>query len=152
MSLREQIRDFLISQLNDIKIANGYRNDVKRVSKYLSDIANVRSYPILVVYAGSENFSIAGYGTYAKSLDLFIYGLTGIYRDINESGKVVDANESLIDDVVKCLTNQDNLTALYSTFNIMNSQIVSVAPYVAYNDAGNLVGNIEIVYRITYIE
>jgi hypothetical protein len=149
MSTREQIRDWFINKLKTIKVINGYRNDVKNVSKAISDLFLLRSFPVLVVYLGSENFEKPGEIFYYRTLNLTILGVSNISRDTNDSGKLIDANESLIEDVIKCI-NQ-NESELKSTFNITRAEFISIEPLLVI-DEQILFSTIQINYRLTYVE
>lgn len=150
MTRREQIRDFLITKLSQIRVSNGYNNDVKKVTKYVDEIFNLRSFPVLVVYAGEEEFEKEGQFFYQKNLTLYILGLTEIARDTAGIGKIVDRNESLIEDIIKCINS--NEPELLDTFNCVNAQIISISPYLSVNDEGSTWGQIEIIYRVSYVE
>jgi len=150
MSKRESIRDAIINNLRTIKTANGYRNDVKNVTKYLSDFINIRSFPLVAVVLGEETFNKLSEIAYEKTLTLYIIGFTQTTRDVNDTGKIIDANESLIDDVLKCLNiNESNLC---SNQRLLRANIVYVAPYIQLNDQGLINGTIEIQYQVTYVE
>lgn len=150
MTKREQIRDYIIAKLSEINVAGGYNNSVKKVTKYIDDFLNIRSYPIVMVYAGEEEFEKIGQILYQKNLTFYILGLVDISRDTQSVGKIVDKNESLIEDIIKCLNvNENNLV---ETFDLVNAQILSVAPYLSVNDEGLTFGQIEITYRVSYVE
>ena len=149
MSTREQIRDWFIDKLKTITRANGYRNDVKSVSKSLGDLFNVRSLPALVVYLGTEDMQKSGEIFYLRTLNIAILGVSTTSRDTNDSGKMVDANESLIDDIIKCIN--DNEDELKSTFNLTRAEFVSVEPLIVI-DEGLLLGTIQINYRLVYVQ
>ena len=149
MSTREQIRDWFIDKLKTITRANGYRNDVKSVSKSLGDLFNVRSLPALVVYLGTEDMQKSGEIFYLRTLNIAILGVSTTSRDTNDSGKMVDANESLIDDIIKCIN--DNEDELKSTFNLTRAEFVSVEPLIVI-DEGFLLGTIQINYRLVYVQ
>jgi len=149
MSTREQIRDWFINKLKTIKVINGYRNDVKNVSKAISDLFLLRSFPVLVVYLGSENFEKPGEIFYYRTLNLTILGVSNISRDSNDSGKLIDANESLIEDVIKCI-NQ-NESELKSMFNITRAEFISIEPLIVI-DEQILFSTIQINYHLTYVE
>jgi len=149
MSTREQIRDWFINKLKTIKVINGYRNDVKNVSRAISDLFLLRSFPVLVVYLGSENFEKPGEIFYYRTLNLTILGVSNISRDSNDSGKLIDANESLIEDVIKCI-NQ-NESELKSMFNITRAEFISIEPLIVI-DEQILFSTIQINYHLTYVE
>ena len=149
MSTREQIRDWFINKLKTITRANGYRNDVKSVSKSLGDLFNVRSLPALVVYLGTEDMQKSGEIFYLRTLNIAILGVSTTSRDTNDSGKMVDANESLIDDIIRCIN--DNEDELKSTFNLTRAEFVSVEPLIVI-DEGFLLGTIQINYRLVYVQ
>jgi hypothetical protein len=109
----------------------------------------LRSFPVLVVYLGSENFEKPGEIFYYRALNLTILGVSNISRDTNDSGKLIDANESLIEDVIKCI-NQ-NESELKSTFNITRAEFISIEPLLVI-DEQILFSTIQINYRLTYVE
>lgn len=149
MSKREEIRDYVINCLATIKQVNGYENDVKKVTKYLSDTINIRSYPILCVFLGDEQFQKQGEILYERTLNLYIIGFTQVSRDLSDSGKLIDANESLITDVLRCLNI--NESGLISTLKLVYASVVYVAPYLQFSDQGQVIGNIEIQYQVKYV-
>lgn len=110
-SSRLTIQNFLVTLLQSITTANGYNNNVQLVTKRIKDIEEVTSFPELSVIAGSKMFEIAD-----EQEELFkittTFAIVGYLKseyDVNDSGKLNDDADRLIEDIETCLLSDNTI-------------------------------------------
>lgn len=110
ISNTELITNDIITRLNTITTANGYRNDVAFVSKASVSAMSETSFPILYVYPLESKIEAENTAStaYTEKTKFCIEGYVKTNLDAQKAGNLSDAMESLIHDVKKLLASMPN--------------------------------------------
>ncbi len=107
ISNTELITNDIITRLNTITTANGYRNDVAFVSKVSVSAMSETSFPQLFVYRLDSKIEAENTAStaYTEKTKFCIEGYVKTNLDAQQAGNLGDAMESLIHDVKKLLSS-----------------------------------------------
>ena len=110
ISNTELITNDIITRLNTITTANGYRNDVAFVSKVSVSAMNEIKFPQLFVYPLDSKITAedSASTSYQEKTKFCIEGYVKPELDTQKAGNLSDAMESLIHDVKKLLSTLPN--------------------------------------------
>lgn len=137
----ELITNDIITKMQTITTANGYRNDVANVSKVSVRMWSETKYPQLYVFVLDSKIKAEDMAStvYEEKVTIAIEGYVETSLDSQKAGNLTDAIESLLHDVKKVISGMPTyqINGHYWWIDIHESGIeIDRAPYMDQNKGG----------------